>query len=270
MIAKPSTRPAFKSVTVAERLHYSSLSYYIERVSINTVGEFLMFNKIVLAGVFAACTASGAVAADLYVKAKRLPVTPAYNWTGFYVGGHVGYLWGDVTGTSFARNGNDVIDPKGYMAGIQGGYRYQFSNRLVLGFEVNAPVAFEKQTVQSALIPTVSYTADVKYAVTAIGTLGYAFDRWLPYIGGGIGTAEVKGGAIFGPGTAEYQTKQHTLGQFVVGVNYGVTDNIVAGLRYTYQVAEKSTYPFACCSTPLPVTYGLESSSIAGTLEYKF
>jgi len=234
------------------------------------VGEISMFKKVVLAGLIAAVAVSGAAAADLYVKAKPVPVTSAYNWTGFYVGGHVGYLWGDVTGTSFARNGNDVIDPKGYLAGVQGGYRYQFANRLVLGFEVNAPVAFQKQTVQSALIPTVSYTADVKYAVSAIGTLGYAFDRWLPYIGGGVGTAEVKGGAIFGPGVTEYQTAQHTLGQFVAGVNYGITDNLVAGVRYTYQVAEKSTYPFACCSVPLPVTYGLESSAVVGTLEFKF
>lgn len=260
---------AFKVVTVAEELHYSSLSYCIELSSFFWVGVFWMLKKFLFAGLIAVYATSIASAADLYTKAKLAPVTPAYSWTGFYVGGHVGYLWGDVTGTSFARNGNDVIDPKGFLAGVQAGYRHQFANRLVLGFEVNAPVAFAQQTVQSALFAGVSYTADVKYAVSAIGTIGYAFDRWMPYIGAGIGTAEVKGGSVF-PGVAEYHTAHHTLGQFVAGVNYGVTNNIVVGARYTYQVADKATYPFVCCSTPLPVIYGLESSAVTAVLEYKF
>ncbi|HEX5515989.1 MAG TPA: porin family protein, partial [Pseudolabrys sp.] len=48
----------------------------------------------VIAAAFTAC-GQVASAADMPVKAPRAPAPPpVYNWTGFYVGGHVGYLWG--------------------------------------------------------------------------------------------------------------------------------------------------------------------------------
>ena len=50
---------------------------------------------------------SAAQAADMPVKALP-PVAPGVNWTGFYVGGHVGYGWGtkdfslpDIAGEKF-------------------------------------------------------------------------------------------------------------------------------------------------------------------------
>src|SRR3974390_2120684 len=40
--------------------------------------------------------ASSAMAADLPVKAPApLPAAPIPTWTGFYIGGHVGALWGN-------------------------------------------------------------------------------------------------------------------------------------------------------------------------------
>src|SRR4051812_10124313 len=38
-----------------------------------------------------------AVAADLPVKAPVMAPIIVYNWTGFYVGGNVGYSWGRAT-----------------------------------------------------------------------------------------------------------------------------------------------------------------------------
>src|SRR4051794_26096167 len=55
--------------------------------------------KRIVIGMAAAMTlfATGAVAADLaarpYVKAPVMG-DPGYNWSGFYVGGNVGYSWG--------------------------------------------------------------------------------------------------------------------------------------------------------------------------------
>ena len=36
-----------------------------------------------------------AFAADLAVKAPVTPLAPVSPWTGFYIGGNVGYGWGD-------------------------------------------------------------------------------------------------------------------------------------------------------------------------------
>ena len=55
-------------------------------------------------GTFAAMMLGGAAqAADMPVKAPPPPPPPMYNWTGFYIGAHIGGAWAD-------RNGNDRFD----------------------------------------------------------------------------------------------------------------------------------------------------------------
>jgi opacity protein-like surface antigen len=43
----------------------------------------------------AAFCGAPALAADMPVKAP--PIAPIFNWSGFYVGGTVGYAWGSYT-----------------------------------------------------------------------------------------------------------------------------------------------------------------------------
>src|ERR1700744_2950117 len=72
----------------------------------------MIFMKRLLVAISALVFSSGAMAADLparvYTKAPVIPLA-VYNWTGFYVGGNVGYGWGRenddgiVTGTSSAQ-----------------------------------------------------------------------------------------------------------------------------------------------------------------------
>src|SRR5437870_260306 len=80
------------------------------------------------AAIAGALLASPLAAADLPVKAPRQTIDAVYDWTGFYVGGHVG--WG--TGT-FGPNTNGVLSYgvappasiTGLTGGFQGGYRTQ-------------------------------------------------------------------------------------------------------------------------------------------------
>jgi outer membrane immunogenic protein len=71
----------------------------------NSMGALM--RKLFLLGMstFAAVILGGAAqAADMPVKAPP-PVAPVmYNWTGFYIGGHIGGAWAD-------RNGNHRFDP---------------------------------------------------------------------------------------------------------------------------------------------------------------
>ena len=54
----------------------------------------------VFAGAGFSLAASGlALAADIVVKAPP-PPAPVYGWTGFYVGGNIGYSWGKARATS--------------------------------------------------------------------------------------------------------------------------------------------------------------------------
>src|ERR1700758_3049509 len=97
-----------------------------------------------------------AFAADMAVKAPPLPPpAPVYNWTGWYVGGNVGYSWGnantDLGGTgsvtsffnippatsSFAFADSHTAKPNGVIGGGQIGYNYQFSPAGIVGFETD-------------------------------------------------------------------------------------------------------------------------------------
>ena len=58
-----------------------------------------MYRKFLLASVGAlALTGSAALAADLPSRAPPpvyLPPVPIFTWTGIYIGGQIGYAWGN-------------------------------------------------------------------------------------------------------------------------------------------------------------------------------
>jgi outer membrane immunogenic protein len=75
-----------------------------------------------------------ALAADMPLKAPiaKAPIAaPRYDWSGFYVGGHVGYLWGRTR----VEEDGVVTEPgaptDGVIGGVLAGYNWQ-----------NGPVVF--------------------------------------------------------------------------------------------------------------------------------
>src|SRR3981189_33203 len=101
--------------------------------------------------VLAIC--SPAVAADMPLKA---PVFKAvYNWTGFYLGGHVGYgggSFGPGTNPLPEQGGVFPHSVPGLIGGYQAGYNRQFSNNVVLGVEADA--SFTSPVDAPAVTPT--------------------------------------------------------------------------------------------------------------------
>src|SRR6478735_4187751 len=93
----------------------------------------LLLSTAALALVALAAPASAAdLAARPYTKAPAYaPATPIYNWTGFYIGGHVGGAFpGEDNALIGSRDGT-------FMGGVQGGYDYQFAPNWVFGLEAN-------------------------------------------------------------------------------------------------------------------------------------
>src|SRR5215470_1148036 len=84
-----------------------------------------------------------------------------YNWTGFYVGGHLGVGWADG-GSS------------GFLGGGQVGFNYQISPQWVLGAEADIAGTTIKDSVNASFvfpgaIATTSATASLDWVSTLAG-----------------------------------------------------------------------------------------------------
>jgi outer membrane immunogenic protein len=106
------------------------------------VGLDLKAQLLASAAIVALIAAGPALAADLPLKAPP-PVVAAWNWSGFYIGGHVGYGWGRNSQTDindpfffgkFSNFGTTGFDPKGFLGGVHAGANWQ-SGSIVGGLE---------------------------------------------------------------------------------------------------------------------------------------
>ena len=121
-----------------------------------------------------------ALAADLaarpYTKAPPYAPTPIYNWTGFYIGGHIG--------GAFAGDNSLTGSDGRFLGGVQGGADYQFATNWVIGIE--AQYSWMSNSNNGVLLPggvLVNSNTDQLGSVT--GRLGYAWGPALLYAKGG-------------------------------------------------------------------------------------
>jgi outer membrane immunogenic protein len=134
--------------------------------------------------------APSANAADMPVRGPMYkyapPPAPVFNWSGFYIGAHAGYGFGDFLG-------NDI---DGFAGGLQVGYNWQFSPNLVFGIEGD----FTASDINGlAFAPGFPYHID--YLGTVRGRLGYTWDRTMFYGTGGVAFERASLGGIHGRDT---------------------------------------------------------------------
>jgi high affinity Mn2+ porin len=174
-----------------------------------------------------------AVAADLPLKAPVLKTV--YDWTGFYIGGHIGYGGGSLGPGTNPLPEQGVVLPHsitGLIGGYQAGYSRQFSNHVVLGVEADA--TFTSPTDPAARAPA-PFNATIDYVGTLRGRIGYAFGTVMPYATGGfawghssIDIPDAAGKVFATPG--QYQAGW-TAG---AGVEFAVSGNWSAKVEYDY------------------------------------
>jgi high affinity Mn2+ porin len=134
---------------------------------------------------------SPAMAADMQLKAPHL--RPAFDWSGFYIGGHTGYGRGSSTAVlsdPLAVSTNSIFS--GVIGGVQGGYNVQMPSGLVLGVEADLtfPNYFISNKIVSTLTGAHSEVVEAfDYAGTVRGRIGYASGHWLVYATGGFAFA---------------------------------------------------------------------------------
>ena len=139
--------------------------------------------------------AVGAALAIACIVAPTLwpgPATPAevaYDWSGFYFGGHMGYGRGTATSTVYDPSATASANSFGSMfIGLQGGYNVVLPSRMFVGVE--ADLSFANFYADSRIATRASgdgtVTDDIDYIGRVRGRLGYAFGRWMIYGTGGF------------------------------------------------------------------------------------
>jgi high affinity Mn2+ porin len=149
--------------------------------------------ELALAGAALGALALGkpALAADMLLKAPHL--RPAFDWSGFYIGGHTGYSRGSssaVLSDPLSVSANSVVS--GVIGGVQGGYNVHLPSGLLLGVEADLtfPNYFSSNSIVSILAGARSEVVDkLDYVGTARGRIGYASGHWLFYATGGFAFA---------------------------------------------------------------------------------
>lgn len=189
--------------------------------------------RLAIAGLAFTAAAAGAapvLAADLpQAPAPVFEATPAtqqsIDWTGLYVGGHLGWAFGNFdnrTGT-----GNIDTNANGVTGGVYSGYNFQVTPNVVVGLEGDFSLTdLEKSGSNGGL--TLKSSSD--WNANVRGRLGYAFDRYLVYGAGGLALADLE---VAGNGDKDSKTAVGwTLG---AGAEAAITDNVTARFEYAYQ-----------------------------------
>jgi outer membrane immunogenic protein len=204
--------------------------------------------------------ASAADLAPRYTKAA--PVVDVWNWTGFYIGGHVGAGWGTsestITGASVASVGAlnfnlpfSQNSRSGFLGGAQAGYNWQ-SGWAVFG--VQADIAGMGVEGTAPCLVILSCTNKSDWLATASGRIGAVVaDRGLIYAKGGAAWMNTNGTVNFPnlgtaiPGLPNQLTSQDSTqwGWLVgMGVEYMIARNWTAFIEYDYIGFEKKNEAF--------------------------
>ncbi|MDQ0505510.1 outer membrane protein [Xanthobacter agilis] len=198
--------------------------------------------RFLLATVALAALSAPAAAADLATKYPvKAIAAPVFSWTGFYIGANFGY-GGDKFSQDLVALGVTVgsVDTQssGWMVGGQLGYNYQFANNVVVGLETDLQWANISGQSSGINLGGTNWIAgsNVDYFGTIRARLGYAFDRFLPYITGGAAYGNIQHTLVEGYGVFPSVSGSNTSWGWTIGAGaeYAITNNWTFKAEYLY------------------------------------
>jgi outer membrane immunogenic protein len=244
----------------------------------------------VLAATSLLALATYASAADLVGPVVKGPIAPvAYDWSGVYVGGHIGGGWEHTTfsdpgaatpllalGLLFNANVSEsaaVGDNRAssFLGGVQAGWMYQIG-RLVVGSDfdwswtrLNSSGAFVFPTAFPKILPldvaAETYSVSTKWTGTATTSIGIARDRWMLYSKAGMAWARHEytlglsgfAGGLGAPFAFGAPTAADTRVGWTVGtgVKWAFANNWFLNVEYDYMDFGSKAQTFATtCASP--------------------
>lgn len=262
----------------------------------------LLLSGIAVASALLVFGSQSASAADLpaRVSAKApVYVAPPFSWTGFYIGAHAGYHWGsdrawtaaNPVGWTFGAPFIDAITPGTvhpgeFMGGGQIGYNWQMNN-FVVGIEADA--SYMGGTATRAVTgftgginpaDVFSTTAQSRFLGTLRPRVGFAVDRALFYVTGGLAVTNVKFTNSFGSfantSVATVSSDPTRVGWTAgVGMEYAFTGNWSVKAEYLYADFGNYTQTIPNCAlcgpgSEISVTHKYTENIGRIGLNYKF
>lgn len=210
--------------------------------------------KKFLAGLaLSVALATPVMAADLRmpVKAAPAPVMVVFDWTGCYIGGHVGYAWGKkrvydgVNGAEIPAYEHDV---DGLIAGGQVGCNLWQRDRWVFGFEGQASWAdIDGEVTLGATGGPNGFRTDADIIGSISARLGYAFGatgQTLFFVKGGAAFIHEKFTEIWAPVTSSLVSDEHLRWGWMVGAGFehALNRNWSFKAEYNYNGFGKRTH----------------------------
>lgn len=234
-----------------------------------------IISKAIGSFVFALGCGLSAQAADLPPAYKAPPPATAYNWTGFYIGGNLGYGWARASGTAtvagIASAGSENLN--GAVGGAQVGYNWQTGN-WVWGIESDLQVTGQRATNSGTGFGlTVSETDKLPWFGTTRLRGGFAAGPWLFYGTGGIGYGQIKSEVSFSgvlTGTANSST---TRAAWVAGAGVETAinnSNWTWRVEYLHLDSGTVSNSYTIAGVPMTTSMRLTNEVVRTALNYRF
>ena len=201
----------------------------------------------------------------------------ARNRSGFYVGGHAGYVFGnanatlaDPLGVSSAGGSSLYGTPFG---GIQAGYEHYFPSRLMLGIEVDGSL-FEQldnaRVLSYRATATGTASEELEYEASLRGRIGFDLGGWTPFVTGGISWASTRFSRVdLTTGNEDANSSNIRLGYVVGGgVDHRLDSRWSARAEYLYNNYPPSGFGFASAPARYDLSYDQHRFRLG--LNYKF
>jgi outer membrane immunogenic protein len=210
--------------------------------------------------LLALAAAGPASAADLSVAPiyKAPPMVPtAYNWSGFYLGANGGGAWGTSNWDSAGS-----FNPSGGVIGGTAGFNWQ-TGHVVLGLE--GDVDWSSLHGSTTTLCPAGCNTNNDWLATVRGRAGYAFDRFLPYVTGGLAVGDIRATT---PGFAG--ASQTNAGWTVGGgLEFALTNNWTAKAEYVHVDLGNLNCGFSCGVAP-GNNVSVRSDVVRGGLNFRF
>ncbi len=237
-------------------------------------------------------TSAIGVAALAALTLASAPARAQYNWSGIYLGGQIGQASGRTGDWTFPNQPapNALTTTPRFDQGLWGahfGIQHQFAgSRLVLGVEAslsgqlrdaNASVGTAGSYISGINAP--GHTADIGRLtqVMTIGPrLGWAFDRWLPYVTAGLARGDIDTTIYHNKALdiADGHSQATHRGWFAgAGVDWAASGNWILGLEY-----QRLSFATADHDTPQPIAasylvnhrFRADADVVRARIGYKF